>query len=60
MDSRVWTLRSKLLEMLLDFRKAKKKNLAARVFFTLFSSLATFSVFGSQYPNTGIHSVFLK
>ena len=36
------------LGMLLDFRKAINTRLAARFFLTLFSSLATFSVFGSE------------
>ena len=39
----------------------KLKTLAKRlVFFTLFSSFATFRVFESQYSNTGIYVVFLK
>ena len=41
------------------FRKTKNTRLAAR-FFTLLSNLATFRVFGRQYPNTGIHLAFLK
>ena len=39
------------LRLLLDFRKAKNIRLAARVFFTLFSSLGASRVFVSEYPN---------
>ena len=38
-------------------RKAKNTRLAARV--TLFSSLGTSRVFGSEYPNTENRYVFL-
>ena len=43
------------LGMLLDFWKAENTRLAARVFFALFSSLATSRVFGTEYPNTENH-----
>ena len=46
--------------LILDFRKPKNTRITARVVFTLFSSLTTSSVFGLQYPNTGIHLVFLN
>ena len=42
------------LGMLLNFRKAKNFRLVTRVFFTLFTRLATFRVFGSQYSKTKI------